>query len=95
MARMTERPKRVSVRYRGCWRLRATPLDEGGSAVGSRRCSRTVHSNMRAINHFPGWAGREGQQVSAEAQLLRQVVVQEPVWGRGVGAGDDGAQSPT
>jgi integrase len=31
----------------------------------------TVHSYMRANNHFLGWAGREGVQVTAKAQLPR------------------------
>ena len=49
-------------------RLSAKLLDND-SHRGRPMSKHTVHSYMRAINHFLGWAGREGEQVRAKAQL--------------------------
>lgn len=46
-------------------------LLENDSQRGRPMSKHTVHSYMRAINHFLGWAGREGEQVRAKAQLPR------------------------
>jgi site-specific recombinase XerD len=46
-------------------------LLENDSHRGRPISKHTVHSYMRAINHFLGWAGREGEQVRAKAQLPR------------------------
>jgi integrase/recombinase XerD len=46
-------------------------LLERDSHRGRPMSKHTVHSYMRAINHFLGWASTEGEPVTAKAQLPR------------------------
>ncbi len=51
--------------------LLSTELLDHGGRIGAPLSKHSVHSYSRAINHFLTWANREGEQVSAKAQLPR------------------------